>query len=580
MLEGLVAIDWDRLTHAYGEAGDVPDLLRGLTSPDPEVWVGAMSGLYDTICHQTCTVYEATATAVPFLLELLGERQVRCRGRILQFLGDAARATSYLAAHGGLSHYDARRETAEFQDQLAEELGWVRATREAIWSGLDLYLDLLTDLDRRIRIIVPYTLGLLCGRAVEEMPEAVRQREPFRLLAERMARHLDEEPSELVRASLVFGLASLLPHRPEVRELLEGQVVEPLPSLQVRLSAALGLAGAGSLTPAVFDILVTALDSPDETNALFDSDQPAMESRHHPISKFYARLDGPMDPTEEPDDHGKDEDFRFPWIDGWVTDRILNRLAGVPEETLPRLVPVLTPYLDRATPYTCENVAGPILRLVFGDRKVTSNTRRDDLTPAQVDVLRHLYDNLSLWATNIGNVGLAFMKFGLPYRRAEWARLLDIEERPLSDAEIVAILDRLAPQQQYRRERDAIKRLNLRQIGTPAFLPHLSAYPDLVDLDLSGVSITDADLVHIRPLTKLERLHLAGAKLTDASVPMLLTMRELRDLNLSGSHLTDAGLAALVGLENLHSLYLGRANVSDEAVRRFQQARPKCRLTR
>src|SRR5262245_43071513 len=102
MLEGLSAIDWESLTHAYGPAGDIPDMIRRLTSPDPEQWVGALDSLYATLCHQCCTVYQATAVAVPFLVELLGRREVRCRGRILQFLGDAARATSYLAAHGQL----------------------------------------------------------------------------------------------------------------------------------------------------------------------------------------------------------------------------------------------------------------------------------------------------------------------------------------------------------------------------------------------------------------------------------------------------------------------------------------------
>jgi hypothetical protein len=33
MLEGLDAINWQQLTHAYGPATDVPDLIRKLTSP-------------------------------------------------------------------------------------------------------------------------------------------------------------------------------------------------------------------------------------------------------------------------------------------------------------------------------------------------------------------------------------------------------------------------------------------------------------------------------------------------------------------------------------------------------------------
>ena len=66
MLEELPAIDWASMTHAYGPAGDIPTRIQRLTSNDPEVWVGAISGLYDTLCHQMCTVYEATPPAIPF----------------------------------------------------------------------------------------------------------------------------------------------------------------------------------------------------------------------------------------------------------------------------------------------------------------------------------------------------------------------------------------------------------------------------------------------------------------------------------------------------------------------------------
>src|SRR5207237_10305385 len=37
MLEGLDAVEWASLTHAYGEAADVPGLIRELLSSDPEV---------------------------------------------------------------------------------------------------------------------------------------------------------------------------------------------------------------------------------------------------------------------------------------------------------------------------------------------------------------------------------------------------------------------------------------------------------------------------------------------------------------------------------------------------------------
>jgi hypothetical protein len=70
MLEELESIDWSRLEHAYGSAADVPDQIRALTSVDPDERDRALGELYSNIFHQG-TRYEASAHAVPFLLELV-----------------------------------------------------------------------------------------------------------------------------------------------------------------------------------------------------------------------------------------------------------------------------------------------------------------------------------------------------------------------------------------------------------------------------------------------------------------------------------------------------------------------------
>ena len=59
MLEGLDKIDWSKLTHAYGAASDVPDLLRRLASGDGEERKAAIFAFHANIWHQG-TVYEAT----------------------------------------------------------------------------------------------------------------------------------------------------------------------------------------------------------------------------------------------------------------------------------------------------------------------------------------------------------------------------------------------------------------------------------------------------------------------------------------------------------------------------------------
>src|SRR5262249_20379675 len=156
-----------------------------------------------------------------------------------------------------------------------------------------------------------------------------------------------------------------------------------------------------------------------------------------------------------------------------------------------------------------------ILRLVFRDRKVMRKTRRKHLTDAQAEVLQHLYDNWKLWATDIGNVETIFDQFGLTHERKNWKRLLGIKEARLSASRIEERLAAIVRDQQFCWERSSVKRINLRGIGTGAFLPHLIQYADLEDLDLSSVPLSDADLSHLVELRKLRSLHIPSTGVTD-----------------------------------------------------------------
>ncbi|MFF9483498.1 hypothetical protein [Streptomyces sp. NPDC014676] len=62
----LDAVRWQTLTHAYGPAVDVPDLIRALHQGDDTAVDEAVHELYGNIHHQG-TVYSASAPAVPFL---------------------------------------------------------------------------------------------------------------------------------------------------------------------------------------------------------------------------------------------------------------------------------------------------------------------------------------------------------------------------------------------------------------------------------------------------------------------------------------------------------------------------------
>ena len=60
----LTSSSWAILTHAYGAADDVPDLLERLRDGDDE----ALDSLYGSICHQG-SVYPASLAAVPHLVQ-------------------------------------------------------------------------------------------------------------------------------------------------------------------------------------------------------------------------------------------------------------------------------------------------------------------------------------------------------------------------------------------------------------------------------------------------------------------------------------------------------------------------------
>ncbi|MEO9896942.1 MAG: hypothetical protein ABJF05_11235 [Paracoccaceae bacterium] len=138
MLETLDEIDWSRLTHAYGPALDVPDLIRTVAhgpKPDAEK---AWYDLYGNLWHQG-TIYAATSHAVPFFIELVGDQKRSDAATILQYLQDLSEGTSYLDVHRDGQTLFGKKLSDEELRQVELELGWVCETRNAVRQGLPIY---------------------------------------------------------------------------------------------------------------------------------------------------------------------------------------------------------------------------------------------------------------------------------------------------------------------------------------------------------------------------------------------------------------------------------------------------------
>jgi hypothetical protein len=133
-------IPWKDLTHAYGSAADVPALLRALrTAPaDVQGEESPLWQLFGNIWHQG-TVYEATAYAVPFLIESAVDRRTPDRVGILSLLAEIAQGTSYRDVHGNDLGED------DFERKRLEELAWARQAHDAVAAGFRQFVDLTNE---------------------------------------------------------------------------------------------------------------------------------------------------------------------------------------------------------------------------------------------------------------------------------------------------------------------------------------------------------------------------------------------------------------------------------------------------
>ncbi|MFJ4093985.1 hypothetical protein ACIPYS_20595 [Kitasatospora sp. NPDC089913] len=252
-LAGLDAIDWAGLEHAYGDADDVPALLRALGGPEETERRRALHALYGNIFHQGSR-YPASAAAVPFLARLATDpgrdgrsgRSIRNgRADVVRLL--ASLAIGYDEAHlpDGIDIARTRRERAEFAAQdpaavLAEMDAWVaaapdegeRRVREfrrslfdvedhlgsmdselaaydAVRAELPALSVLLEDEDAEVRATTAYLLAWFPEEAARTLPRLLALLDDAVDRAGGVAGLGDEQPAAAVTASALVAAGLL-----------------------------------------------------------------------------------------------------------------------------------------------------------------------------------------------------------------------------------------------------------------------------------------------------------------------------------------------------------------------------------
>jgi hypothetical protein len=381
MLEGLDRVNWIDLGHAYGPAEEVPDLIRALVSDNPKDREDARSHLWGNIIHQG-TVYSATAYAIPFFLELLAAPTVQDKPHLLVLVTSLACGSSYLDAHQDLFEdipsFQERMQQPEWDQQLQEELGWVRAAHQAVVKGWPVYLQLLDDGDAETRSCAAYALAV-CGPHVGEIIPRLRNR-------------LAGEADDRVKASILLCLGCVGGGDcgPLFEEWLKARTHPG-----VRAAAALSLARTcRERTPReAVEILGDCLQDPATVDELY---------------------------------------LQLPWSSGEsVVSAAGQALSQLGPAAASAVVPRIADGLRNLRQGDTGSIAvvGTLLGLVFQPQKEPRPA--SGLTELQRSVLTRLVESDRAW--DYGNVFFVLRQFGMPSDRKEMAEFLGLPTEGLGE---------------------------------------------------------------------------------------------------------------------------------------------------
>lgn len=255
MLEKLDSIAWSSLSHAYGEASDVPELMRALvrggtfkTDEDP------IYQMYGNIWHQG-TVYEATAYAVPFLIEIAESSECNRRDEVLHLLSCIYNGTSYLEVHRPLfgEPFD-EVENARLQAELQAELKHVAAAKKAVEAGIDNYL-------RIFREETDPTLKISAAHLLSNFPE---RRE---ILAPLIRDALLISENTEFQAGYIILLGQIGDDSPATEELLKQKLLDTERSVQV----AAVICAALTKSPLISSVDIELLKDSIEISGFFEN---------------------------------------------------------------------------------------------------------------------------------------------------------------------------------------------------------------------------------------------------------------------------------------------------------------------
>jgi hypothetical protein len=393
MLEGLDDIDWANLEHAYGEASDVPKLIRSLASKDEEERRNALWELYGNIFHQG-TRYQATVYTIPFIFELIRDPNVPDKASLIKFTVDLALGypEAFLPKGPNVEDWaiDAEqlKEESESEDLDDFDADWLKHidafinSYKAVLKEVETYYNFLDNNNPEIKIMAIFGVAWFREKASESIPK-------LRSL-------LGKEKDEIILANLLISLSMLDAYVEERND--EAKLRNYFTkhnSLIVKISAAIALV----------NILNEEVDIA-------------------PIDYILQQLPVIIDMNMSP--------FEFPWNDGELLGFISEVIKFCAVQFPEKVVPDLSNLLSKLTGVQALNVIYSLLWIVFPDLPEQDIWTLKQLNKYQKMVLRILAKNDKLWIDEdleTADLSTLLGEYKLPNNQKDLRKFLELDSK-------------------------------------------------------------------------------------------------------------------------------------------------------
>ncbi|MEV7020600.1 hypothetical protein [Kitasatospora sp. NPDC093558] len=155
-LKRLSAVRWGELSDATGSAVEIPALLAKLAWAGENDARDAIDELADRVCALGFVLAEATASVIPFLMELAEIPDVNCRVEILRLVAAVNSARQWADA--------AAAAAPQYRSFYEEKVSWEKKSRAAVAASREIIESLTQDSDIAVAAVARQLLDNLADR--------------------------------------------------------------------------------------------------------------------------------------------------------------------------------------------------------------------------------------------------------------------------------------------------------------------------------------------------------------------------------------------------------------------------------